>query len=357
MKHPSAVNTERQAAEVIEKFLDHIPHVRIEGIDREDDRSSHDGGVDLIVTARFGEKHLLIVVEVKPNGQPRTARHAAQSLHRYRRMQGADVIPVFMAPYLSPQAREVCREEQIGYLDFVGNALIAFETVYIERAVADQPMPERRAIRSLYKPKSARILRRLLAEPGRHWRTAELAEAAKVSVGLISQVSKKLREHSWAEQVEQGLALIDPNALLDSWAENYEPPGGEVYRCYTTLHGKAVADKLHGLMFSDGRAALASYSAAEWLAPYARHPNTYIYADQRGYEGISELLDLREAKRGHNVVITVPDEDGVLDDACSTADGVSTTSPVQTYLDLMHAGDRGKESAEHLRSERLNWTS
>ncbi len=32
------------------------------------------------------------------------------------------------------------------------------------------------------------------------------------------------------------------------------------------------------------------------------------------------------------------------------------TSPVQTFLDLSAAGERGKEAAEHLRSKLLRWT-
>jgi hypothetical protein len=34
---------------------------------------------------------------------------------------------------------------------------------------------------------------------------------------------------------------------------------------------------------------------------------------------------------------------------------VVCTSPVQTYLDLAAAGERGQEAADHLRQERLQW--
>jgi hypothetical protein len=35
--------------------------------------------------------------------------------------------------------------------------------------------------------------------------------------------------------------------------------------------------------------------------------------------------------------------------------GVICTSAVQTYLDLTNAGERGKEAADHLRQEKLQW--
>ena len=35
---------------------------------------------------------------------------------------------------------------------------------------------------------------------------------------------------------------------------------------------------------------------------------------------------------------------------------VSTPSPIQTYLDLAAAGERGREAADHLRREKLTWS-
>jgi hypothetical protein len=46
---------------------------------------------------------------------------------------------------------------------------------------------------------------------------------------------------------------------------------------------------------------------------------------------------------------------GVFRDTVEPAQGVICTSPVQTYLDLAIAGERGREAAEHLRHERLAW--
>jgi hypothetical protein len=355
MKTYESLNIEKRAAQVIEDFLNHLPNLLIKHIDRVGETRTRENGVDLIIEGRFAGKPLHLVVEVKSNGQPRVVREAAYQLHRHLRDTQTQGVPIVMAPYLSPQAREACKEERVGYLDFMGNAHIAFDTVYIEREVARRPEPERRLLRSLYKPKSARILRRLLSEPKRSWRTAELAEAAKVSAGLVSTVGARLREHGWAEHTDQGLALVAPNDLLDSWAENYDLPRGEEHRCYTTLHGSALFDSLRGLAIEKGRTALASFSAAEWLAPFVRHPNTYFYADEAGLAALIRILGLKDAPKGANVIIVIPEEDGVLDDARQVADGLVATSPIQTYLDLMHAGDRGQEGAAQLRSQLLDW--
>lgn len=355
MKAQNSLNVERQAAEEMKAFLAGLPNLTRIHVERHGIAGKPDDGIDLVADGQLAGKPIHLIVEVKSNGQPRMVRSAAEQLHRYMRNHAAHAVPVVMAPYLSKQARDVCREEGVGYLDFMGNALIASGTIYIEREVPGQPEPERRALRSLYKPKSARVLRRLLREPGRSWRTAELADAARVSSGLVSNVGSALRERSWAEQTNEGLVLIDPDALLDSWADNYEPPRGEEHRRYTSLHGKALADRLGGLAGLKGRVALASFSAAQQLAPFVRHPNTYFYADEAGLAALDDLLGASDAPKGANVTIVVPEEDGILDDAIPVGEGTVVTSPVQTYLDLMQMGDRGTEGAVELRRRLLDW--
>ena len=57
-----------------------------------------------------------------------------------------------------------------------GNARIAFGGVFIERTVADKPVAEQRELKSLFRPKSAQVLRAMLRDPGRAWRVTELSE-------------------------------------------------------------------------------------------------------------------------------------------------------------------------------------
>jgi hypothetical protein len=66
-------------------------------------------------------------------------------------------------------------------------------------------------------------------------------------------------------------------------------------------------------------------------------------------------LKLAPASKGENVIVTVPKDSGLLSDTVEPAPGAVCTSPVQTYLDLSIAGERGAEAAEHLRRERLSW--
>ncbi|WP_294044358.1 hypothetical protein [Sphingomonas sp.] len=269
----SVQSIERRAAKVLEAFLSSIPGLAIKQLEREPDLAQADRP-DLVATLSYAGKPLVLVVEVKGSGQPKIVREAARQAKRAIAHAGSNAVPMIMAPYLSEQAQDVCRDEQVAFLDFMGNSRVSFGTVYVERRVEGRPEPERRALRSLFKPKSARILRAMLHMPDRHWRVVELAHDVEVSLGLVSTVGKALRERDWADQDEEGLYLTDPDRLLDAWAQDYEPPRGEEVRLYTHLHGKQLVEKLKGLTPGDGRVALASYSAAEWLAPYAR-PSRY----------------------------------------------------------------------------------
>jgi hypothetical protein len=101
--------------------------------------------------------------------------------------------------------------------------------------------------------------------------------------------------------------------------------------------------------------ALASFSAANWIAPYARTTTQFFYAEKRGLDHIQSRMKLSSTAKGENVIITIPKDPGVFMDAYEPAPGVRCTSPIQTYLDLSKGGERGEEAAEHLRRMKLTW--
>jgi len=145
---------------------------------------------------------------------------------------------------------------------------------------------------------------------------------------------------------------------LDEWRDAYEPPAGPRMNFYTTLHGGPLEAAARRVLHADreaGRAILASFSAAQWLAPYGRTGMQYFYADDAGLEHLLAGLKLSSTSKGENVTVTVLKDLGVFRDTVEPAPGVICTSPVQTYLDLAAAGERGREAAEHLRKEWLTW--
>ncbi len=347
---------EARAGEALRRLLENVPILKIEGIEAE----AVSGNWEPDIIARLlvdGRQHMLIC-EYKSNGQPRYARSALLELRDYVVQKAPHATPVFMAPYISPAVRQLCEEKGVGYLDLEGNARIAFGGVFIERMVADKPAAEQRKLKSLFRPKSAQVLRAMLREPGRAWRVTELSEISGVSLGHVSNVRTGLIDREWARVSDDGLVLSEPDALLDAWRDSYTAPPGERLRFYTPLHGSALEDAARGTLRAEGdpgRAVFASFSAAQWLAPYGRTGTHYFFADEEGLRKLQAALKLAPASKGENVVVIVPKDLELLADTIEPAPGAICTSVLQTYLDLSIAGERGAEAAEHLRLERLSW--
>jgi hypothetical protein len=270
---------------------------------------------------------------------------------------GGDAYGVLLAPFLSEASQKICKEHDIGFADFEGNCRLVFDGVFIERLVASKPPVERRDLRSVFAPKSAQVLRVLMRDPARRWKVTDLAHEAGVSLGHVSNVRTALLEREWAQADSDGLWISNPEALLDTWREAYRRPGKR-HGFYTALHGKSLQDVLRGSLFGADRfggVMLGSFSAAQWLAPYARTTTEFFYADRQGMNALQDALQLSSIAKGENVVVMELEDDGLFRDALEPAPGLRCTGIVQTYLDLWISGERGREAAEHLRKEKFQW--
>jgi hypothetical protein len=347
---------ESRAADALGALLAQVPAIKLDDIKVEP--SNADRAVDILARINVADRPHLLVCEVKASGQPRHVRMALLQLRNYLAHFGSEATAVFIAPYLSLEAQALCRDQGVGFLDLEGNARLVFDNVFIERRVPNRPSVERRELRSLFKPKSAQVLRVMLRDPKRAWRVTELAQIAGVSLGHVSNVRSGLLDREWARVSERGLFLSEPDALLNAWRDEYEAPAGRRIAFYTTLHGSAFEEAARRVLearYEKGRAAFASFSAAHWLAPYGRTGTQYFYADSAGLERLKERLKLSLSPKGENVVVTIPNDYGLFSDTVEPAPGAICTSAIQTYLDLWAAGERGQEAAEHLRQEKLSW--
>ena len=312
---------------------------------------------DFLLPVQAGNDRWALACTVKSQVQPRQMRMAMFEIKNYLTALGdPKVYPVLLAPYISPESADICRQAGVGHVDFVGNCRLTFGHVFIERFGAANTKPEKRGLRSLFAPKAARIMRSLLREPGRIWRVTELVETTQTSLGQVSNVRNALLDREWAEARSDGLILRQPDALLDAWRDAYEKRGVERKRYYTILHGDALERQIKAALNAAGEgehALLAAFSAANWLAPFARYPFQTFYADEVGESILRESLQLEPVGKGENVIIDLPSDAGILADRIEAAPGLWSTGLAQTYLDLCAAGERGVEAAEHLRRVRI----
>jgi hypothetical protein len=313
-------------------------------------------GTELTLDLREGERRWTLVCEVKSNGQPRHIRGAAFQARETAQRMNASVAtyPVVMAPFISAASAAICRELGVGYADLAGNCRLAFGSVYIEKSVAGNPFHVKREQRSLFAPKSARVLRIMLGAPSREWKVAELAERAAVSYGQVSKLRQALLEREWAAGRWGGVQLAQPRTLLEAWRQAYVPLRTVRNGYYTLLHGEELQQALREVFLAPGgQVLLASYSAARWLAPYARVAGEFFIADSAGEAMLKTRLKLESAAKGENIIIDLASDDGVFHEAIEAAPGLRCTGLIQTWLDLAAAGERGGEAAQHLFDERI----
>ncbi|MCK4343050.1 MAG: hypothetical protein KAY37_15150 [Phycisphaerae bacterium] len=293
------------------------------------------------------DQHLLI--EARTNGQPRPARDAVNEILVWLRDRPG-AYGVFMAPYISPRAAEICSSQNIGYIDLSGNCRLSFGHVYICQEGRPNRFARKRDLRSLYAAKASRVLRVLLHDPRRRWKLVSLAKEARISLGQASNVKKLLADREWIRTDKDGIVLEAPEELLAEWAENYNYRRNIVHDYYSLYSVGDIERELAQTCRAAGVTyAFTGFSAAERLAPATRYTRVTAFVD--GDIGdIARRMKFREVPSGANVSLLTPYDGGVFHGAQEIG-GAMVAAPVQTYLDLRGYHVRGQEAADVLLRE------
>jgi len=120
---------EVRAAAALKAVLAEVSTIKVREIRHQGAETGSDHSLTASVDV-FGRHHTL-ACGVQSDGQPGHVRSALEELrHGASRLPG-DAMPVIIAPYLSPEARAVCKENKAGFLDLEGNARLALGEVFI----------------------------------------------------------------------------------------------------------------------------------------------------------------------------------------------------------------------------------
>jgi len=138
MKSNAALaDLELRATDALKAVLGQVSVIKLKEMRRE----AHTQGRSVEILADidvFGHTHLL-ACEVKAHGEPAQLRTSLRNLRNDSSVAG-NVTPVIIAPYLSPEAQQVCKESDAGFLDLEGNARLSFGEVFIGmRSLPGQP--------------------------------------------------------------------------------------------------------------------------------------------------------------------------------------------------------------------------
>jgi len=132
---------EARAADVLTALLGRVSSVELVELKRE---SQPDGRFAAIL-ARIhvlGHNHTL-VCELDSGTEPARLRQVLGELQAGAAPLAADAIPVVIAPYLSPEAQTLCKENKTGFLDFEGNARLTIGDFFLGTRAMPRQQPAR----------------------------------------------------------------------------------------------------------------------------------------------------------------------------------------------------------------------
>jgi len=193
-----------------------------------------DGGADLVVE----EGDLRLVVELKWSADAASIGAAANQVKRYAAGLGRRTIPVVATSFMGDVGRRICDDAGTSWFDLSGNAHIIAPGLRIIIEGRPNKFVRRGRPSSAFAPKSARIARRLLIEPGRWFRQRELARETGLDDGFTSKIVRRLEQDALLERDEAGaLRVTKPDLMLDAWAEVYAFEKHAILRGHVTARG------------------------------------------------------------------------------------------------------------------------
>lgn len=311
---------------------------------------------DLILKVETNEKKkYFLVFEVKSTGQPRYVRMAVGQL---RKIIGnsKEYYGVFASPFVSEESKEICRENEIGFIDLAGNCFFNFDNVFLSVGGRPNPYPDTRPLKSIFSTISTRALRVLLCNPKKEWFVKDLAKESKISLGQCSLLKKRLLEYELVEELSKEkrskFQLAKPEELLNKWASNYSYKKNKIKNYYSLDEIKTIEKKLVDYLESKQITyAFTLTSGASLVAPFLRYKRVFSYVFN-DIEQMAIELGFKEVSSGQNVSLMEPYDDGIFY-GLQEIGGVKIVSDVQLYLDLVSYKERGEEAARFLLEQRL----
>ncbi len=272
------------------------------------------------------------------------------------------VVQVLGLSSVSPRMGELCAEHGWSWFDLAGNCRLDVPgLLHIERSGIPAVHRRARPTANLSTPAAGRVIQALLLpdNAGVRWTQRRLAEhfgdgerpIAEPSLGLVNKVVRFLRDEALIEEgTNGGIRVSDPLKLLFAWRDAYRFDRHVRRNYFTLLQGK----KLHAALANfgagaGGYAVYAVFSAAEMQAPHVRQPKTWLYIREAQIAAFEKAVEAKVVESGENVVVLIPDDDGVFytgDGGALGENRLACTNEVQTYVDLCRCGGRGAEAAE-----------
>ncbi len=357
---------ERKLLDEFFEVLNRLPKVQVKLCSPLQSASSgrkYDARAELWV----GGKAANLLIDVKKALFPRDVRQALWKFQELARaglpsLEGRQTVSFLVAQSISPGARDLLREERVGYYDSGGSLFLPAQNIFV---YVDKPPPKTlsKSIRSLFLGRRAQVLHALLMRHGKWFGVKEIAEQALVSPATASQVLTELERFDWVVSRGKGPTkernLREPGALLDAWAKQLEAMRPLALRRYfvPSVRAERLVKRLAEVCAAyKAEYAITHEAAGQRYAPLLSTVSQVRCRLMVGADAdrVLRALDARIVDQGANLTVIEVQSSGELLFR-DLVGGVRLASPVQVYLDLLRGEGRARELAEHLRNERIGF--
>lgn len=297
-----------------------------------------------------------LILEVKRRVNAATARMTVEQSENPR--DNVRDFPVLVvATETTSEARRILREAGISVVDSAGNAHVELPGVVVHIEGRSIRRAKGRATPIRLSGKAGVVAQALLVDPERVWKVTNLAQTAHASVGLAHRVLERLEVEGVVRTQGAGPGrtrhVHNPAALLDLWAEEqpYRPLHTRAFLLAQTT--RQVIDTLGARLKEAGiDHALTGAAGASLRAPFVTAVpviEVWVTATEAP-EWLCEATGAEAVEDGHNVMFLQTDGDHPLLFR-EQIEGRWVASPFRLYADLLHNTQRGREQADHLRTE------
>ena len=306
---------------------------------------------DVALRLSWGDWSAVFAGEIIGVSTPKALEGALAQARRYG---GADVLPLVITPYLSPESLRRCLDEEVSAFDLGGNAAIVVPgRVAVCRTGAPNQYPASRDIKSIYRGKSSLVPRVFLLFPRFELVGDILTEIRRrggdLSLGTVSKVLKGL-EDDLVVRKQPSIEVLQAGRLLDRLVENYAADRVKP-RTSADIKLDLSSDSLWKLRRACDQLELRCVGASlgpDDPVPDTGIPNIYV----EDLDRVMSAMDLSPVPRFGTVTLLESTDLRVYFDR-RDREGFFWSSPLQRYLELAVSGKRERELGAVLRDSIL----
>jgi len=349
------------------KTLEELPDVHVQLPISSSGGGGNQHSLDAEIRFEVAGRMFVLYVEIKKSLYPRDVRQILRQIKQFgafeRLNDGEDTtIALLAAESISPGAKELLRNENVGFYDTGGSLFIPARGAYF---YIDRPPPKPliRSIRTLFRGKRSQVLHALLIRHGEWFGVKMLSELAKVSPATASETLSELERFDWLSSRGNGpnkeRRLVEPGALLDEWSKQMLAERELQYHRYfvPSTNPEALAGEIARVCERhDVEYVITQEMAAQRYTPFLSRVSQVVcrMVVGRAAENAVSELGARVVSEGANLMVIETKSQGEFLFR-ERSNHVWLASPVQVYLDLMRGHGRAEEMAKFLRREKIGF--